>query len=173
MLPALTLVVTVVAVSMTTVTRPAGLRAHHTRRQVLCGAASATALPATVFAAVPYDSATSAAPSFDSVTRAAFAAFTAGEYARAEREWREASRALPNEPLVWINFGTVLIILASDAMTLGAKPVGTAAEQLQEALVAFDAAERLVPTHLHPHDYPNMSKLQLDPFSVSSLFSCR
>jgi tetratricopeptide (TPR) repeat protein len=82
-------------------------------------------------------------PAFDAATRGAFAAFTAGNYAKAEREWREASTELPSEPLVWLNFGTCLVILASDEMTLGVKPQGRAAERLQEALSAFDAAERL------------------------------
>lgn len=88
-------------------------------------------------------SAAAAKPSFDAVTRGAFEAFTSGDYAKAEAEWRKASTVLPNEPLVWINFGTCLVIVASDAMTLGVKPLGKPAEQLREALAAFDTAERL------------------------------
>lgn len=110
------------------------------RRRLLCGMAT-TAVCAPGWA--PTAAGAASPLVFGAATKKAFAAFTAGDYSRAEHEWREVSTAYPNEPLVWINFGTCLVILASDEMTLGVKPEGRAAERLHEALSAFDAAERL------------------------------
>ena len=60
-----------------------------------------------------------APPPFEVGTREAFAAFAAGEYTRAEQLWSRAAEAYPDSALAFANLATLLIINASDKMTLG------------------------------------------------------
>lgn len=110
---------------------------HQTRRALLTWTASAAVC------ALPTCGALADKPAFSDATCEAYAAFSEGDYDRAEREWRRASIVLSDSSIVWLNFGSSLVILASAEMKLGVKPTGRAAERLREALEAFDAAERL------------------------------
>ena len=60
-----------------------------------------------------------APPPFEAGTKEAFAAFAAGEYTRAEQLWSRAAEAYPDSALAFANLATLLIINASDKMTLG------------------------------------------------------
>jgi len=73
----------------------------------------------------------------------ASAAFEGADYIKSEKLWRKATEAYPEADLCWANLAVVLIINASDEMTLGTKPQGSARERLDEALVAIQTAERL------------------------------
>ena len=84
-----------------------------------------------------------APPPFELGTRDAFAAFAAGDYTRAEQLWSRATEAYPDSALAHANLATLLIINASDKMTLGELPTGDALRRLERALVAIDRAEAL------------------------------
>ena len=58
-------------------------------------------------------------PPFEVGTKDAFAAFAAGEYTRAEQLWSRAAETYPDSALAFANLATLLIINASDKMTLG------------------------------------------------------
>ena len=60
-----------------------------------------------------------APPPFEVGTKDAFAAFAAGEYTRAEQLWSRAAETYPDSALAFANLATLLIINASDKMTLG------------------------------------------------------
>ena len=82
-------------------------------------------------------------PSFEAGTKAAFAAFAAGDYKRAELLWGSAAEAYPDSALAFGNLATLLIINASDEMKLGQLPTGDALRRLERALAAIDRAEAL------------------------------
>ena len=92
---------------------------------------------------VPLAAKAELAPSFEAGTKAAFAAFAAGDYKRAELLWSRAVEAYPDSALAFGNLATLLIINASDEMTLGQLPTGDALRRLERALEAIDQAEAL------------------------------
>ena len=51
-------------------------------------------------------------------SRAAYAKFQAADYPAAEQAWAGVAETFPKEPLAFANWATVLIILASDGMSL-------------------------------------------------------
>ena len=88
---------------------------QHLSRAALLRTAASAAL------ALPLGAkAVEAPPPFEVGTREAFAAFAAGEYTRAEQLWSRAAEAYPDSALAFANLATLLIINASDKMTLGA-----------------------------------------------------
>ena len=99
------------------------------RRVVLGGTAlcGATAFVAPVPAA-----------DFGSLVAQATASFQRADYLASERLWREATLATSAAAFAWANLAVVLVINASDEMTLGVKPEGQALRRLEEALVAAD-----------------------------------
>ena len=87
---------------------------QHLSRAALLRTAASAAL------ALPLGAkAVEAPPPFEVGTREAFAAFAAGEYTRAEQLWSRAAEAYPDSALAFANLATLLIINASDKMTLG------------------------------------------------------
>ena len=90
---------------------------QHLSRAALLRTAASAAL------ALPLGAkAVEAPPPFEVGTREAFAAFAAGEYTRAEQLWSRAAEAYPDSALAFANLATLLIINASDKMTLGEPP---------------------------------------------------
>jgi tetratricopeptide (TPR) repeat protein len=111
---------------------------QHLSRAALLRTAASAAL------ALPLGArAVEAPPPFEVGTKEAFAAFAAGEYTRAEQLSSRAAEAYPDSALAFANLATLLIINASDKMTLGELPTGEALQRLERALVAIDRAEAL------------------------------
>ena len=111
-----------------------------TRRAALLGALSiSVAKPAASHATPPSGS----RKQFERAVIEAYTAFTKGEYMESERLWLQATQDYPEEALAWQNLATVLIINASEQMTLGQLPTGEALQRLQRALTAFNNAENL------------------------------
>jgi len=104
------------------------------RRQAILLASVCTAFPTISHAAQPQ---------FVRQSQAAFDAFQQGDYVGAEKLWGEVANRFPKESLAWANYGTCLIINASDEMTLGELPTGQAEARLKAALDALDKAEDL------------------------------
>jgi hypothetical protein len=78
-----------------------------------------------VTAAFAGPAATHARPvSFERSVKDAYAAFTKGDYVASEKLWARATEEFPDEALTWQNLMTVLIINASEQMTLGQLPTG-------------------------------------------------
>ena len=71
---------------------------------------------------------------FERASRAAYAKFQAADYPAAEQAWAGVAENFPKEPLAFANWATVLIILASDGMSLGVKPTGEPLARLERAL---------------------------------------
>ena len=111
-----------------------------TRRAALLGTATAAlcaAMPAASHAAG------NDRKKFERAVAEAYTAFTKGNYVESERLWAQATVDYPEEALAWQNLATVLVINASEQMTLGQLPTGEALQRLQRALAAFDKAEDL------------------------------
>ena len=107
---------------------------HQLSRRALLTTAAAVA-------SVPQPAA--AVPTFEAGTKAAFAAFAAGDYRRAEELWSRAVETYPDSSLAWANLATLLIINASDEMTLGQLPTGDALQRLERALTVIGRSEEL------------------------------
>ena len=73
----------------------------------------------------------------------AYAKFQAADYPAAEQAWASIAENFPKEPLAFANWATVLIILASDGMSLGVKPTGEPLARLERALDCLEKAEAL------------------------------
>lgn len=80
---------------------------------------------------------------FERASRAAYAKFQAADYPAAEQAWAGVAETFPKEPLAFANWATVLIILASDGMSLGVKPTGEPLARLERALDCLEKAEAL------------------------------
>ena len=91
----------------------------------------------------PLSTTATSPPSFEAGTKAAFAAFAAGEYRQAEELWSRAVETYPQSSLAWANLATLLIINASDEMKLGELPTGEASRRLERALAAIEQSEAL------------------------------
>ena len=115
---------------------------QHLSRAALLRTAASAAL------ALPLGAkAVEAPPPFEVGTREAFAAFAAGEYTRAEQLWSRAAEAYPDSALAFANLATLLIINASDKMTLGESCL---AITHLAALQPSDGSTAPVPTHHGP-----------------------
>ena len=109
-----------------------------TRRAALSLALSSLALTSRRPALAADDKA-----AFERASRAAYAKFQAADYPAAEQAWAGVAENFPKEPLAFANWATVLIILASDGMSLGVKPTGEPLARLERALDCLEKAEAL------------------------------
>jgi len=78
-----------------------------------------------------------------SIVDEASLSFQRGEYGISEQQWRAATEASPDLALAWANLAVVLLINASQEMTLGEPPVGRAKARCEEAVSALDRAEAI------------------------------